>query len=147
MEKELGEETLATAISQTLDNITKDVHISVKVNQKSYDFLCKHEGVQSLLANKDARLSVNEDLAHGECSLAWDEAGADIDLVALTQEIQATLYGLLPEHITMSEVPVEETKTEAVEKTEEEVASLAEEQIEVVEDVPTEEVTDAPEKS
>jgi flagellar biosynthesis/type III secretory pathway protein FliH len=100
LEKELGEETLAAAISQTLEKVMLDVHIIVKVNQNAYDFLQKHDGIKSLLSSKDAELRVDENLSKGECSLEWEEAGADINLVSLTQEIQATLHDLLPKIIT-----------------------------------------------
>jgi flagellar biosynthesis/type III secretory pathway protein FliH len=99
LKDELGEETLAKAIAETLEKTVKDVTIVVKVNQKAYDFLTKHEGLNTLIKHKDATLKVDERLAQGEAAIVWEDAGATIDLLGLTKEIQTMLHEFVPKRI------------------------------------------------
>ncbi len=121
LEKDLTEEALATAISQTLDGLVNDIHIVIRVNQNTYNFLEKHSAIKMLCSHKDAKLKVDDSLKAGQCTIEWEDGGAEIDLLAVSKSLEASLNDLLPQNVlsTQNKEKVEPKPVENIEKTEE----------------------------
>lgn len=129
LEKELNEESLASAISQTLEDIVKDVKIIVRVNPQAYDFLSGHNALQALLSNKNAELKADATLSAGECHMEWEDAGARIDLLTVTKSLEASLSGLLPKVLKEDVAPADQPQ-ETVEDQQELTPAEQEEPVE-----------------